>query len=211
MRLYLVRHGQSTGNIKHLYFQPPTEPLSDTGTQQAHLVGKRLKDLTIDEIVTSDFTRAEQTGEIINGYLDGVPRSSTPLLRERRGNSLLKDKSWGDPEVDAHMAAHRNATSPDFKEHDEETLTEIMDRAQAFLDFVSKKDVSHLVVVSHGIFIHAIVMLVALGRNHVTPALRDHFFSHTWISNTGISVIDQWEHDPEGWYLLTWNDHAHLS
>lgn len=208
MRLYCVRHGQSTGNVKSLYFQPPDEPLSEAGIHQARVVARRLKDIQIDEIITSDYTRAEQTGDIIKEELN-VPISNTSLLRERRGNSKLAGKSWDDPEVNLHLEKLRKSKKLDFKDHDEESVAELLDRAEKFLENVGRRTSKNIAVVSHGIFINTLALLITLGRKNITTTIRHHFFEHTWVSNTGITVFEEWE--PGEWYLLTWNDHAHLS
>lgn len=208
MRLYCIRHGQSVGNVQKLYFQPSDEALSELGVHQANIVAKRLQKVQIDEIITSDYTRAQQTGEIINKKLK-KKISHTPLLRERTGNSLLKDLPWDNPAVQEYFQKLKTAKDMNFKEHDEETVQELFDRAAQFLDFVSKRDASHIAVVTHGIFLNTLAQLVTIGKENINASLSQHFFAHTWVSNTGITVFEEWT--PGDWYMLTWNDHAHLS
>ncbi len=207
MKLYCIRHGQSVGNVARLYYQPDDEPLSEAGVHQANIVAKRLKSIPIDEIITSDYTRAKQTGEIINKVLK-KPISHTPLLRERIGNSKYKDKPWDDPEVSEYFARLRAAKDMNYKEHDEETVAELFKRAEQFLRLIEKKDVASIAIVSHGIFLNVLTQLITIGKKHITPELHQHFFRHTWVSNTGITIFEEWE--PGRWYLLSWNDHAHL-
>lgn len=208
MKLYCIRHGQSVGNVARLYYQPNDEPLSEAGVLQAKILAKRLKKVEIDEIITSDYTRAIQTGDIIQKTIK-KPISRTPLLRERGGNSLFKDKQWDDPEVATYLNKLKSSEDMHFKEHDEETVAELFDRAEKFLTFVEKKDSASIAVVSHGIFINVITQLVTIGKKNMTAQIHQHVFHHTWVSNTGITVIEEWE--PGLWYLLTWNDHTHMA
>jgi len=207
MKIYFIRHGESVGNTKKLYFQPPDEPLSDAGKLQAKILAKRLKKVQIDEIITSDYTRAMQTGEILKKAIK-KPIEHTPLLRERRGNSLYQGKSWNDPELSTYLGALKATSDLGFKEHDEETAGELFDRAEKFLKFVETRSATNIAIVSHGIFINVIAQLVIIGRENMTSQIHQHVFHHTWMSNTGITVFEEWE--AGRWYMLNWNDHAHL-
>lgn len=62
--LILVRHGQSTGNLKGLYCGQLDFPLSEQGFAQAELTGAYLKEnYQIDAIYSSDLCRAMKTAE----------------------------------------------------------------------------------------------------------------------------------------------------
>jgi probable phosphoglycerate mutase len=66
-RLICARHGESEFNVKGLINSNPTirnSPLTETGREQARLLGLRLADEPIDLCVTSEIQRAVETAEI---------------------------------------------------------------------------------------------------------------------------------------------------
>jgi glucosyl-3-phosphoglycerate phosphatase len=69
MHLYLVRHGQSVGNVHFVVGQPrlKTEPLTELGIEQARQAAKTIKAKTPKptKIISSPYTRAQQTADVI--------------------------------------------------------------------------------------------------------------------------------------------------
>lgn len=209
MRLYCVRHGQSLGNSQNIFEQEDGTALSPVGREQARVVSHRFKKLPIDVILASDLTRAKQTAEIINKQVK-TSLECLPLLREYRDNSYMRGKTWDDPEVKAYLAKKQEIFhDPDARINDEETFTEIVDRCSSFLDYVGSRKEKTILVVSHGYFLNIVTAIVVMGRHRLTPELADHFYNYTWFNNTGITIFDEWE--PGRWYLLSWNDHAHIT
>ncbi|MBQ6436659.1 histidine phosphatase family protein [bacterium] len=82
MKLYLIRHGQTPYNEKHLAQGWSDIPLSDLGRQQAQEVVIAMKDKHIDAIFASDLKRAQETALPLSKFF-GLPIYSTWLLRER--------------------------------------------------------------------------------------------------------------------------------
>ena len=62
--LYLARHGQAL---------PDESGLTETGRQQAVLLGERLREVPISVVHHGPLARASQTASLIAGQLDGVP------------------------------------------------------------------------------------------------------------------------------------------
>jgi len=63
--IYIVRHGQSLGNLKGGFAGHTDFPLSDLGKTQARMTADYLKDTQIDAVLSSTLTRAKQTAEPI--------------------------------------------------------------------------------------------------------------------------------------------------
>lgn len=63
--LYLVRHGQTPGNVNHQLIGHTDMPLDDLGLRQAQQVGTRLQPVSLDAIVASPLQRARITAEEI--------------------------------------------------------------------------------------------------------------------------------------------------
>ncbi|MGB3329032.1 MAG: histidine phosphatase family protein [Thermomicrobiales bacterium] len=59
--LYLVRHGQTEGNAKHLFIGSTDLPLDPLGERQAVEVGDRFASIAIDALISSPMLRARQT------------------------------------------------------------------------------------------------------------------------------------------------------
>ncbi|MBF2034255.1 MAG: histidine phosphatase family protein [Leptolyngbyaceae cyanobacterium T60_A2020_046] len=74
-RVILVRHGQSTYNLKKLIQgQIDVSTLTELGISQAQKVGEALKGIPFDQVYASSLQRAYQTAETIVGVL----RTATP-------------------------------------------------------------------------------------------------------------------------------------
>lgn len=208
MKLYCVRHGESVLNMGGRVHQSPHTPLSQTGIKQARLVAKRFKDIPVDVIIASDFIRARHTAEIIHETV-GKTIEFSPLLRELKKPTEIEGKAYDDPEVVRYREAHqKHMRDPNWKYSDDESFAEFRDRGQAFLRFVEQRDEAALLCVSHGQFLNMVAALVTIGYDNLTPENLHHFYSHTWMTNTGVTIFEQWEGGK--WCLLSWNDHSHL-
>src|SRR3972149_3053858 len=65
MELYLIRYGQSVGNVSNMIQGSADLDLTDEGRRQAELVALRLKDVHLDVLYTSPMKRARATAEAI--------------------------------------------------------------------------------------------------------------------------------------------------
>ncbi len=64
--LYLVRHGQTEGNARHLFIGSTDIPLDPLGERQARQVGDRFAGIEIDVLISSPMQRARQTAAEIS-------------------------------------------------------------------------------------------------------------------------------------------------
>ena len=86
-RLYIVRHGQSEFNLKHILQGQLNSKLSELGVNQAYQVKKYLKRINFDVAYSSDLDRAYKTGQIILEDR-GMKIHKSKNLRERDYGSL---------------------------------------------------------------------------------------------------------------------------
>lgn len=63
--IYIVRHGQSLGNLKGGFAGHTDFPLSELGHKQARITADYLQNTHIDAVLSSTLTRAKQTAEPI--------------------------------------------------------------------------------------------------------------------------------------------------
>jgi broad specificity phosphatase PhoE len=118
--LYLVRHGQTEGNAKHLFIGSTDIPLDPRGERQAVQVGDRFATIEFDHLISSPMLRARQTateisratgkeievvqglGEIDFGSLEGFTIEQViaqyPELRSRLDDPDDIDVQWPEGE-----------------------------------------------------------------------------------------------------------------
>ena len=82
MRLYFVRHGESTANLLREFSNTGFKhPLTEKGIEQAHAVSYSLSGLLVDRIYSSPVMRAVQTAQILAASLQ-ASLALTEALRE---------------------------------------------------------------------------------------------------------------------------------
>jgi broad specificity phosphatase PhoE len=92
MDLYLVRHGQSTGNVEHCILGWSDPALTALGTRQARAAAARLAPLGPMPIICSDLQRAQATAACIAAAWGGAVE---PDLRWRELHcGTLEGQSW---------------------------------------------------------------------------------------------------------------------
>ena len=100
-RIYLIRHGQSLGNLERRFLGHTDLDLSELGYIQAEATATALADVKIDAIYSSDLLRAMNTARP-HARLRGVDVIPSRALREiyagKWENLLVDDiiKGWGD-------------------------------------------------------------------------------------------------------------------
>ncbi len=92
MYLYLVRHGQSVGNERKLFFGRSDHPLTELGRRQAHEAAEKLNAVTFTRCCASDLARAWDTAQICLAGRD-VRAEACPALREQ-DMGQLEDMAW---------------------------------------------------------------------------------------------------------------------
>jgi len=82
-KLFLLRHGETEYNTRHIIMGQSDSPLTEKGIIQAYEAAKKVKKLGIDIIISSDLGRAVKTAEIISKET-GIPvLRLEPAFRER--------------------------------------------------------------------------------------------------------------------------------
>ena len=92
MYLYLVRHGQSEGNAKRLFFGHTDYPLTALGREQARQAAKKLSSVSFSRCVTSDLLRAWETAQICVGARALRPEKNAALREQFMG--ALEGCDW---------------------------------------------------------------------------------------------------------------------
>ncbi|MCT4787522.1 histidine phosphatase family protein [Exiguobacterium aestuarii] len=143
--LYLIRHCSATG-------QEPDAPLTEAGHEQALLLSDFFREIPIDRIISSDYTRAvASVTPLADTHQLSIERE--PLLRERiLSHEPLED--WLTP-------LRQSFIDPTFKLPDAESGMEATNR---ILQVVERAQSQHAatVLVTHG-------NLLALLLQHLDP------------------------------------------
>jgi len=88
MKIYLCRHGQTTGDVEDRYGGDYDDHLTELGNTQAQLLADFLKSKGIKKIFVSPLIRAKETAEILGKTLNLVPEVILDL-KERNQNGIL--------------------------------------------------------------------------------------------------------------------------
>ena len=97
MYLYLVRHGQSEGNILRTFHGQTDYPLTEKGREQARQAAEKLRGVTFTRCCASDLSRAWETARIC---LEGreLEAEACPALREQDVGEM-EGLSWEEMEA----------------------------------------------------------------------------------------------------------------
>lgn len=207
--VYLIRHGQSKGNVSPVY-QGPESPLSETGKRQAKIMADRMAKIPFDAIISSPFSRAKETAEII-AKATGKDVELSDLFMERLKPSSVNNKSFEDTGASSvYQKSFQNFYNSNPRIEGEENMEDLVKRAGKALDFLLNHQEENLTVVSHGFFLKAIVARVLL-KGALSPESFKSFDHGANMENTGITVIRYSKRfDDAQWRLWVYNDHAHL-
>lgn len=179
MRLYFVRHGESTANCLGEFSNSgfTRHPLTEKGVEQARMLARGFGVVPVEQIYSSPIKRAMQTAQILAESLH-VPLETTEALREW---SVGVYEGTTDP---AGWELHRQVQDDWFIHHQfeskmrgGESFHEIRDRFVPFIDGLVQSEGSihqNIVLVAHGGLYLA--MLPVILRNIDFSFARQHGF-----------------------------------
>lgn len=208
MKIYVVRHGESTFNTTSIY-QPHHAALSELGQKQAASLGARFKHIPVDIIFSSDYIRAHHTAEQISLNTQ-KPIQIIEDLREAKKPTEIVGRHHKDPKsLEYETEALKNIEDPNWHYLDEENFHDFRTRVSRLLDFLSKQPNENIVIVTHSLVIRMIVALVLLTEEFLTPQAFNKLKHGLKTTNTGITILEK---KPEDHIirLKVYNDIAHL-
>ena len=88
MKIYLARHGQTTGDVENRYGGDYDDHLTETGQQQSVKLAEQLADKGIQKLYASPRIRAQETAAVIADKL-GLVAETLNDFRERNGYGVL--------------------------------------------------------------------------------------------------------------------------
>jgi probable phosphoglycerate mutase len=189
--ILLVRHGETPFNAARVV-QPPDTPLSERGLAQAACIARRLQGMGAAHVLASDLERARKTAQAIAGAT-GASLELSPLLQERNFGELR-----GRPYTELSPDAFSPAYAPPGGESGADVDARAVLAFRLIIDRLASVQ-GNLVVVSHGLFVAALLrahMLVPEGM-----AMPDHF------ANASLTAIER----VAPYRVQSLNDVAHLA
>jgi len=149
---FLIRHGESVYNLKKLHQGWTADtPLTDKGKKQSAKIGRYLKKLKPDLLITSPFVRAMQTAKIISSYVDLPVKRDREIIdyrRSRQFEGLHYSKYINDPKY--LLWKKKSTKDPHFKLKDGESLYEFGKRLHSFARKLDKSySGKKIVIVTH--------------------------------------------------------------
>ena len=208
MKVYLVRHGQTAGNLVHLY-QNDADTISEKGIKEAKFLAERFRSIPLDLIIPSPYSRAHETAQR-TAELKNLPITTNDLLVEKRWPKEIEGKAVSDPSIQEirKLIQENEYTNPDWRYSNEERYVDVRERCIKFLahaESLAQKH-SHVLVVSHAHILKVMLSVIIHGSKVPAQLFRDIFHAVS-LHNTGITVL---EYADNKWHLVTINDHAHL-
>ena len=88
MLIYLIRHGETTGDVEDRYGGDYDDHLTDKGRGQAEKLARKLKDKDVEIIFASSLIRAQETASILQKKLK-VEIKTVKEIRERNLYGIL--------------------------------------------------------------------------------------------------------------------------
>ncbi|MDP2907883.1 MAG: histidine phosphatase family protein [Nanoarchaeota archaeon] len=181
MRLILVRHGRTVENQRRIVQGHIQGTLSKEGVKQAKLLAKRLSDMKIDIIFTSDLKRAKDTAkEIIKLHPEAK------LVEDKR----LRERSFGiydgkHKDIVIKKVFQKNDFS--YRPSKGESFEDVIKRVKSFYKEILKNYAKKTVlVVAHGGILVFFTRLV-LDKSLKAPIQRSEFQKNTAVTDLKIS------------------------
>ncbi len=206
MKIYIVRHGQTEMNLKHVLQGNSDSPLTEKGIAGAYKIQEAFAQMDFACIITSTLQRAIKTAEIIKGERD------IPIIKDPHVGEMAFGHWQGRTQEEISTTAEIGQNYINYFKHPQhyiptegaESFDSVLKRAGNFLDkmkeFSQENKNANVLLVSHGAFIKAILSVAK-------ELPLEHFWEEPYITNCSISII---EINQDGLQVLEEGDTAHL-
>lgn len=207
LSVYLFRHAESEGNVKHHLIggQSNHYPLTGTGENQSKLLGKRLKteQHQFEALYSSTAVRTQATAAIATSFL-----GSTPELQLRPELLELSQGEWeGQIREDIYTPERLSVVRSDpydFRPPGGESHRDVETRMYHWLDEIVEKYDRPDKHISIGAFTHGFaIKTLVRGILQSSPIMT----YRTIIHNTSITVLYR---ENDMWFIDRVNDYQHI-
>lgn len=152
MKIYLIRHGETTGDIEDRFGGNYDDHLTDEGKSQSKIMADKLKDKSIEMIFASPKIRAQETAQILSEILN-IPIETIENIRERNAYGILtgmiKEEARNKyPKIVEEVKSYKNTIEG------AENYDHFRERILKAFEEISSKNYQTVAVVTHGGPIH---------------------------------------------------------
>jgi len=148
MKIFLCRHGQTTGDVEDRYGGDYDDHLTDLGNTQAQVLADTLRDKGVKKIFVSPLIRAKETAEILGKILNLVPEIIMDL-KERNRNGILAGMVKSDakdkyPDIVEQLRDYKNTIEGAESQSDFEM------RITRSIKDITKMNLGTVAIITHG-------------------------------------------------------------
>jgi probable phosphoglycerate mutase len=201
--LLAIRHGETVWNAEKRYQGYKDSPLTETGRRQATALGRRLKGIRFDNLISSDRGRAQETASIVADFT-GHPVEIDSRLRERN-YGVLEGLTLNEIKTrHADVLNQLDNNNPDYIIPEGENHWQHYRRLVGFMEEVlTNRRGAIIAVVAHGGVLDSIFRYVA-----GLPLDQPRCFITT---NASLTIISHGKfYGTLRWVLESWGDTGHL-
>ena len=212
MDSYLVRHGETKANTRHLY-QPPTEPISSSGASEVARLVRTIQEFAPTHLYTSHYTRARDTAHFFE-YATGLEAEWLDDVTELQVPEYMYGKShYGIYSMYYLLRWYFNLL-PERISDQIETKKEFLERVLRARNYFANQHVGdRVVVVSHSIFTNFFIAHLCYDKQiHFIQAM-PLLMKILRYENSGVThvrYIGETETNVCPWEVVSFNAHQHL-
>ena len=150
MKIYLIRHGETTGDVEDRFGGDYDDGLTEKGKEQAAELAKSLKGKGIEVVLHSPRIRAVETARIVSSAT-GATLEQVDSFRERNNYGVLTGLTKVEAATqfpDEVAKIEKDRTYHDVR--DSESYESFKERAIAAFGEIGKRSESVVAIVTHG-------------------------------------------------------------
>ncbi|MGZ7442402.1 histidine phosphatase family protein [Paenibacillus sp. TH7-28] len=180
MKLFLVRHGQSVGNL-HADEDMPDSPLTSTGEMQAEKVASYLCRKSVTRIISSPLIRAIQTAKPLSDQISVPVEVWTELYEYREGPAFHSLPRKEIQKAVPGIILPGEILETGWRCQGEENIDAVCKRAKSIVQKIRCCPDDDVALFAHGMLIEFLIREIL----HLPHMINVHFFQE----NTGINCF----------------------
>jgi broad specificity phosphatase PhoE len=218
VKILLIRHAQSTGNVEKRLQGRVDYELSAEGVAQAQRLGDRLRQegQRPSHVYTSPLLRARETARLILaqvGVADEVQPAIAEALQEI-DNGILSGLTWAEAQArHGELCAQLEASLEWLPVPEAESPQTVRDRAQRFIEDLLRRhhNDDRLWLVTHGgLLLHLVAALLGSDRTWGFEVGATALFEFSVDGDRWATANAQNRYNSELWRIVRYNDSQHL-
>jgi broad specificity phosphatase PhoE len=156
MKIYLARHGETSGDTKRIFGGEYDDSLTKKGRLQAHHLGKQLVTLKIDAVFISPKKRTKQTYKILQSYIKAKSVIDEGLRVRNHYGVMTGMKESEAKKKFPHLVKLLEADTRNTIEGGE-GYHEFLERVMKTYEMIKGMNYKNVLLITHRGFIRAIV------------------------------------------------------